>query len=82
MRFEARSVLIEPLSTHRDRKTFFRGNELLDRYMREQAGQDARRGTTWAFIAGTSDQPQRILGFYTLSAASVVAAELPLALAR
>lgn len=82
MRFEDGSVLIEPLAAHHDRSAFSCGNELLDRYLREQAGQDTRRGTTRVFIATLADQPQNILGFYTLSAASIVATELPPTLAR
>lgn len=82
MSFEDGSVLIEPLAAHHDRSAFSCGKELLDRYLREQAGQDTRRGTTRVFVTSLADHPQRILGFYTLSAASIVATELPPALAR
>lgn len=52
----------------------------LDRYLREQAGQDARRRVAAPFVASTDGAT--VLGYYTLSATSVQLAEVPEALAR
>lgn len=82
MSFAADSIQIEPLDAHHDRSSFSCGNEALDRYIREQAGQDARRNTARVFVAVTLDRPDHILGFFTLSAATVAAADLPPALEK
>jgi GNAT superfamily N-acetyltransferase len=82
VRFDASSLLIEPLGPDHDRTAFSCGNESLNRYIRSQATQDIRRGIARVFVATTADWPERILAFFTLSAASVVAAELPPELAK
>ncbi|MBF0335787.1 MAG: GNAT family N-acetyltransferase [Alphaproteobacteria bacterium] len=68
---------IEPLAPRHDRTAFRCGDDSLDRYIREQAGQDVRRGTARIFVAVACDQPERVLGFFTLSAAAVVPCDLP-----
>jgi GNAT superfamily N-acetyltransferase len=68
------SVRIEPLSPHHDRAAFSCGNESLERYIRAQ---DTRRGVARIFVAVMPEEPDRIAGFFTLSAAWVVASELP-----
>lgn len=77
MSFADAGIRIEPLDAHHDRSSFFCGNEMLDRYLREQAGQDVRRGTARIFVAVAIEQPDRVLGFFTLSAAAVIATDLP-----
>jgi predicted GNAT family N-acyltransferase len=61
---------VEPLGRQHDRAAFSYGVEPLDRYLREQAGQDARKRVAAPFILceGKSDA---VLGYYTLSALSV-----------
>jgi GNAT superfamily N-acetyltransferase len=76
------SVRIEPLGPGHDRKSFACGNAMLDRYIREHAGQDIRRRVASVFVAIAVDQPARILGYFTLSAESVAPADLPLETAR
>jgi GNAT superfamily N-acetyltransferase len=71
------SVRIEPLGSGHDRAAFDCGNESLDRYIRTQASQDTRRGAARVFVAVQPEQPERIAGFFTLSAAWVVASDLP-----
>ncbi|UEM21822.1 GNAT family N-acetyltransferase [Skermanella mucosa] len=51
--------------------------ESLDRYIRQQASQDMRRVMARVFVAVSADHPDRILGYYTLSAATVSAGDLP-----
>ena len=47
------SVRIQPLSAELDRSAFSCGVPALDRYLREQAGQDARRRVAAPFVATT-----------------------------
>lgn len=61
---------LEPLSKQHGRSGFSCGVEPLDRYLRQQAGQDARKRVAAPFVlcAGKSNA---VLGYYTLSAFSV-----------
>ncbi len=65
---------IEPLARH-DRTAFTSGSELLDRYLRERAGQDMRRRVASCFVA--VDEAGAIAGFYTIAASSLVLDLLP-----
>ena len=71
---------IEPLGTHHDRAAFSCGVPALDIYLQRQAGQDLQRNLAAVFIL-TSDS-KAVAGFYTLSAHSIQAAELPERLAK
>jgi ribosomal protein S18 acetylase RimI-like enzyme len=71
------SVRIEPLSPVHNRAAFDCGNDGLNRYIREQATQDTRRGVARIFVAVVPDDLERIAGFFSLSAASVIASDLP-----
>jgi len=74
------AIRIEPLGAGHDRSAFSCGVPALDRYLREQAGQDARRRVAAPFVA--SADGVKVLGFYTLSATSIQLAEVPDALAK
>jgi len=74
------AIRIEPLGPEHDRSTFSCGVPALDRYLLEQAGQDARRRVAAPFVASTDGM--KVLGFYTLSATSIQLAEIPVALAK
>jgi ribosomal protein S18 acetylase RimI-like enzyme len=71
---------ILPLDTERERGSFHCGVEALDRYFRERVTQDVRRRITSCFVA--TDEQNRVAGFYTLAATSVLLADLPDAVAR
>jgi len=73
------SYSFEPLSEH-DRVSFACGIPELDRYLRLQARQDAKRKVSAPFVM--VNQEGRIIGYYTLSAYGVHSAELPLELAK
>jgi ribosomal protein S18 acetylase RimI-like enzyme len=73
--------LIERLGPQHDRTGFSSGTEALDRYFREQATQDVRRRATACYVA-LEAATGRISGYYTLSAAGVLLADLPGSLAR
>ena len=78
----ATSVLrIEPLSDQHDRESFASGIEPLDRYLRQQAGQDARRRVATCFVL-VGDENRVPLVYYTLAATSIALAELPEAFAK
>jgi GNAT superfamily N-acetyltransferase len=77
VKFGAASVGIEPLATQHDRASFECGNEALDRYLKERATQDIRRGLARLFVATAADDPARVLGFFTLSATAIIASDLP-----
>ncbi len=73
----AAHYLIEPLDAAKHRREAFDcGVEPLNRYLRERAGQDMRRRVAGCWVLIDETEPARILGYYTLSATSVDAAEL------
>ena len=71
---------VEPLNASHRREAFQSGVPELDHYLNRQAGQDARRKVAAPFVlAGVGGA---ILGYYTLSAYSVRAAELSESVAK
>ncbi len=64
-----------------DRAAFSCGAPELDRYIREQASQDARRDFARVFVALRDGTPD-VRGYYSLSAASFQRADLPADQAR
>ena len=56
---------IEALQGSHDRSQFDCGSEALDRYIRWQASQDARRNVTRVFVA-LPEESNEIAGFYAL----------------
>lgn len=72
---------IEPLSASHDRTNFTSGVEPLDRYFRQQAGQDVRRRIAACFVA-REIATDRTAGFYTLAAGAILLAEMPARLAK
>jgi len=67
---------IEPLGDH-DRAAFSCGNASLDRYIREQASQDVKRGLASVFVITAKDDPKQILAYYTLSSRELKLDQLP-----
>ena len=74
-RISAIKYRIEPLKSHHDRAAFSCGVPELDAYLQRQARQDLERKLAAVFIL-TSDG-KTVAGFYTLSAHSILAADLP-----
>jgi len=68
---------IEPLGAKHDklRAAFSCGVESLDRYLKQQASQDAKRRAAVAYVLISEDN--RIAGYYTLSSDSMRADDLP-----
>ncbi len=70
-------LVITPLSKRHDRKNFDCGEASLDLYLHRYANQDIRRRVNRVFVASPPDEPQRVIGYYSLSAGSLAAADLP-----
>ena len=74
--------MIEPLRGNHHRSDFACGNPSLDRYLKERAGQDLRRGCATPFVL-VSDRGNAIIqGYYTLSSYGIDVGELPIAVAK
>lgn len=71
---------VETLGPRHDRTTFESRAAVLDRYFRNQAGQDARRHVAATFVMVLRDGS--IAGFYSLSATAVDLGEWPPAIIR
>ena len=61
---------VEALGKQHDRSGFTCGSEPLDRYLRAQAGQDARKRVAATFVL-CEGESNTVFGYYTLSAVSV-----------
>ena len=72
---------IEALAGSHDRSAFACGSEALDRYLRQQARQDAERRVAAPFVL-VAPPGRRVLGYFTLSSFTVHIDDLPQALAR
>lgn len=71
---------IVALDPGQERSGFHCGVAALDRYFHERVTQDVRRRITTCFVA--LDERNRVAGFYTLAATSVLLAELPDSIAK
>lgn len=70
------SYSIEPLGKYHDRAAFSCGKESLDRYIKEQASQDANRFYAATFVL-VERGVRTVLGYYTLSSFGINLKELP-----
>lgn len=67
----------ETLSPSHDREGFSCGVAALDNYLQRQASQDMLRHVAAAFVMVSENQPQRILGYYTLASYAIETSGLP-----
>ena len=74
------SLRVEALGSQHNRSSFVSGAEALDRYLRSQAGQDARKNIAAPFVLVLPDGA--IGGYYTLSATGVKLTEFPADITR
>ncbi len=74
--------VIKPLHSGHNRADFSCGNPSLDRYLKEQAGQDLRRGCAAPFVLISKGGDASILGYYTLSSYGIDVGELPVEVAK
>lgn len=75
-------LLSEALGALHDRDGFSCGVAALDGYLRQQASQDMKRHVAAVFVMVREDQPQTILGYYTLASYAVETSGLPEAVAK
>jgi GNAT superfamily N-acetyltransferase len=66
-----------PIAKRHDRATFDCGDPDLNLYLRRYARQNHESGGAKCFVAAPSDAPTRVLGFYTLSPASLEFSRAP-----
>lgn len=76
------NLVIRPLDSNHDRPGFHCGVASLDHYIQKQARQDVKRRVSRVFVATAAEQPNSIVGYYTLSTLSIELGQLPNALAR
>jgi len=72
---------VEPLQRSHDRDAFRCGHVALDRYLQQQARQDVQNQVAAVFVAVTTPDTQ-VMGYYSLSASSIHASDLPPELAK
>ena len=65
------------LLSNQDRAAFHCGEPPLDRYLQQQASQDIKRSLAACHVLVDLDKPLQIIGYYTLSNATVLLSELP-----
>ncbi|OQW78078.1 MAG: hypothetical protein BVN35_04895 [Proteobacteria bacterium ST_bin11] len=68
---------IETLNAIHQRKAFDCGDSNLNTYLQQYARQNVKHRINRVFVATDTSAPQTILGYYTLSAGSVRAGDLP-----
>jgi predicted GNAT family N-acyltransferase len=71
----------DPLGKGHDRSSFTCGSEPLDRYLQQQASQDAAKRVAAPFVL-IEPPASTLLGYYTLSASVITADALPADLAK
>jgi len=69
--------LCERLHLRHDRESFSCGIHELDDYLNRRASQDIRKNATAVYVLVNVEQPAIVLGYYTLSCASILFTELP-----
>ena len=62
--------------TLHNRKAFCCGEPALDRFLKQQAHQNMRRGVSQTFVLVPAEAPGQIAGFYTLAPAEINLADL------
>jgi len=68
---------VRPLSGTHDRANFSCGVASLDAYFHTYAGQDVKRKANAVFVLVAADEPQRVLGYFTLCATALGQGEVP-----
>jgi predicted N-acetyltransferase YhbS len=72
------TFIIEPLNPAKHRREEFDcGVPVLNDFLRTRARKEMDAGTSTCFVMVAEDAPGRIVGYYTLSAATIARTELP-----
>ena len=72
----------QPIGRHHDRKAFDCGDDTLNEYLRRYARQNHESGGAKTFVAASSSEPARVLGYYTISPGAIEFARVPADLTR
>ena len=75
------ALVVEPLAKHHVRAGFRCGSDVLDRYLHQQARQDAEKHVAAPFVLVEPPNPE-VLGYYTLSASLLGVGDIAPELAR
>jgi GNAT superfamily N-acetyltransferase len=67
----------EPIGRHHDRKAFDCGSPELNDYLRRHARQNHEGGGSKTFVAVSPSAPEIVLGYYSISPASLAFAKVP-----
>jgi GNAT superfamily N-acetyltransferase len=73
---------IVPLASGHDRRCFDCGEQELNDYIKRYAAQHAKKNVSRTYVAVADADPQRILGFFTLSSAQINFSELSSAMRK
>jgi len=73
---------IQLLSRQHNREAFYCGEHELDEYLKKNARQQGEKGVSRTFVLVDTEEPAKILGFFTLAGCEVVATDLPPKYAR
>ncbi|MBD2624947.1 GNAT family N-acetyltransferase [Trichormus variabilis] len=69
--------IIELLNKSHNRESFNCGNEILNQFLKRTARQHIQKGISRTFVLVETEQPQTIIGFFTLSICEVKTEKLP-----
>ncbi len=72
-----RDLRIALLDRRHRRDSFTCGEPTLDRYLKEQAGQDIRRRVNAVLVMTETTAPETVLGYYTLCATALPPGDIP-----
>jgi GNAT superfamily N-acetyltransferase len=72
----------EPIGKHHDRDSFDCGDNDLNEFLRRYARQSHERGASKTFLAIAKEDEKTILGFYSLSPASIEFTRVPAAIRK
>jgi hypothetical protein len=76
-------VRIERLDNKHNRKLFDCGEDALNIYLRNQAGQEVKKFISSTYVAVSKEEDStEVMGFYTLSAAQIEFTGLPIEIAQ
>lgn len=70
-------LIISTLDKSHDRKSFDCNELSLNRYLHQYASQDIKRRVNKVFVASVAEATQQVIGYYSLSAGSLDANDLP-----
>lgn len=72
----------EPIGRHHDRKAFDCGTPELNEYLRRHARKNHESGGSKTFVAVAASAPTTVLGYYSISPASIAFSKVPASLTK